>query len=141
MAQIEGNMSTKDWLIRTVPLFLVLGVLCGWHDWSDHTYMTLIFFGVLVGLFEGEFLLDHLRDGQRQNRVLLERAEKEQRENKLLLERVEEEQRENRLSLERLRAEQEKLRRQQIRETILVEEILANMPLADKAPGDDCGAS
>ena len=79
-------MKTKDWLIRTIPLFLVLGLLFGWHDWSDHTYLLLIFGGVLIGLFEGEsrlkrhtLLLERLEEGQRQNMLLLERLEAEQR--------------------------------------------------------------
>jgi hypothetical protein len=68
-------VSTKDWLIRTIPLFLVLGVLFGWHEWSDHTYLVLIFGGVRIALLEGESLVERLRQGQRQNTLLLERLE------------------------------------------------------------------
>lgn len=133
-------MSTKDWLIRTIPFFLVLGVLFGWHDWSDHTYLVLIFGGVVIALLEGESLVGRLGERQHQNTLLLERLEEGQRKNKLLLERVVEEQRQHGLLLERLGAEQEKLRRQQIRETIVVEGILASMPAASaKMPSDDCG--
>jgi len=125
-------MGTKDWLIRTIPLFLVLGVLFGWHEWSDHTYLGLIFGGVLIILFEGELLLRHLREEQRQNKVLLERIEEGQRRSTPLLERLEEGQ-------QRLEAEQQKLRRQQIREAVILEGILANMPPAsDEMPGNDC---
>ena len=126
-------MSTKDWLIRTIPLFLVLAVLFGWHEWSDHTYLGLIFGGVLIALFEGELLLRHLREEQRQNRLLLERVEEEQQQNALLLERLEEGQR-------RIETEQQKLIRQQVRATILIEGIVANMPAAsNRMQTDDCG--
>lgn len=92
-------MSTKDWLIRTIPLFLVLGLLFGWHDWSDHTYLVLIFAGVVIALLEGAHFSQRLRESQRYHRLLLERLEAGQRKNTLLLERLE--------------AEQQKLRRQQ----------------------------
>ena len=105
-----------------------MGLLFGWHDWSDYTYLRLVFGGVVIALFEGEFLLRHLRDEQRQNTLVLERLEEEQRQHRLLL--------------ERLGAEQEKLGRQQTRETIVLEGILANMPTAsDNLPSDDCGPS
>lgn len=132
-------MGTKGWLIRTIPLFVVLGVLFGWHDWSDHKYLELIFGAVVIAVFEGDLLLRDLKEEQRQNKVLLERLEEGQRQHTLLLERLEEGQRLNTLLLERVGAQQEKLARQQIRETIVLEGILANMPLSVKMPNDDCG--
>jgi hypothetical protein len=146
-------VSTKDWFIRTIALFLVLGLMFGWHEWSDHTYLDLIFGGLVIALFEGEYLLKRVREeqrqnnkGQRQNTFLLERLEillklqrEEQRQNKPLLESVEEGQRRNALLLERLEAEQQKLKRQQVRTTILIERIVSNTPAAaDRMPGDDC---
>ena len=126
-------MSAKDWLIRTIPLFLVLNMLFGWHGWTDHTYLELIFVGMLIGLFEGGFLLEGVKERQSQNTLLLERLEEGQRENTLLLEQLEEGQR-------RVEAEQQKLKRQQVRATILIEGIMANMPAAsDNMPSDDCG--
>ena len=95
-------MGTKSWLIRTIPLFVVLGVLFGWHDWSDHKYLELIFGAVVIAVFEGDLLLRDLKEEQRQNKVLLERLEEGQRQHTLLLERLEEGQRLNTLLLERV---------------------------------------
>jgi hypothetical protein len=119
-------MSTRHWFIQTIPLLLVLNVLFGWHEWSDLTYLGLIFAGMLVALFEGGLLLDRLNQRQSQNTIVLERLDEGQRQNTLLLERLE--------------AEQQKMKRQQVREAIVLEAIVANMPVAShEMPGDDCG--
>lgn len=114
-------MSTKDWTIRTIPLFLVLGLNFGWHEWSDHTYLELLFYGMLIALFGGEYLIQHLREEQRQNKLTLDRIAEEQRQNGLRLERLEEGQR-------RIEAEQQKLNRQQVRTLILIEGMVAATP-------------
>ena len=128
-------MSAKDWLIRTIPLLLVLKMLLGWHEWDDHTYLELIFFGMLIVIFEGGFRLEGVKERQQQNTLRLERLEEGQRENTRLLERLEEGQ-------QRLESEQQKVRRQQARDAIVLEGIVAVMPESPNAmPNDDGGTS
>jgi uncharacterized membrane protein (DUF106 family) len=87
---------------------------------------------MVIALFEGEYLIKHLREEQRQNKLVLDRVAEEQQQNTFLLERLEEGQ-------QRIEAEQQKLKRQQVRATILIEGIVENTPAASgSVPSDDC---
>ena len=126
----EG-VSTKDWLIRAIPLLLILNFIFGWHEWSDHTYLIVIFGGLLIAVLEGARLVGRLEDEQRQNKRLLEHIQEEQEQATKLLERIEDGQK-------RIETGQQKLMRQQVRATILIERVVATTPTgSDKDAIDD----
>ena len=130
-SNIGERVSTKDWLIRVIPLLLVLNFIFGWHEWSDHTYLIVIFCGLVIAVLEGDRLVGRIEDGQRQNKRLLERVQEEQQQNTMLLERIEDRQK-------RIETEQQKLRRQLVRASILIERVVATMPtVSDKEVNDD----
>jgi hypothetical protein len=118
---VEDN-DREGWFIRVVALLFVLGLLFGPH-WSDNTFLGLIFIGVVIALLEGKSLAECLVDGQRQNTLLLEQIAECQRRNILLLERLE--------------AGQQKMSRQQVRDAIALEGIVASLPVHEKAPNHD----
>lgn len=86
-----------------------------------------IFFGIALLVLWGGSFLERQEKGQRDRATTLERLE---RECTTLLESLKE-------GLERLEAEQRKMGRQQVRDAIALEGIVANMPASDKVPGDD----
>lgn len=110
-------MSTKKWLVWTIAV--VLSLLFGWHEWSelfsgrwsDHTYLELIFLGIMVALFEGGSLVKRLGREQRDR-----------------IESIAEEQRKTIAILERLEHEHRKLNRQQVSNLILIEQVVASLP-------------
>jgi len=91
----------------------------------------VIFCGLVIAVLEGDRLVGRIEDGQRQNKRLLERVQEEQQQNTMLLERIEDRQK-------RIETEQQKLRRQLVRASILIERVVATMPtVSDKEVNDD----
>ncbi|MGA2117317.1 MAG: hypothetical protein ABSH56_21470 [Bryobacteraceae bacterium] len=109
------------WVVWVFGIWFLMGLMglpYSWDRWTDQQYLSAIFFLILVGLFEGYHRLKCLRE---EIEAAFNRLEEGQSENSAVLEHIE-------AGLKRLEAEQQKLNRQEIRNTILVEQIVANLP-------------
>jgi len=116
------------WIFRTIGRLLMLAVF-----FAVLSYLPLIWQIIIAAVIAEEWIrsrvakfqgmLEILAAGQGRQTALLESL-------KGGLERLETE-------LELLETEQHTLRRQQVRDAIVLEGIVANMPASDKVPGDD----
>lgn len=106
------------WVIGVWFLMGLFGLPYSWYRWTDHQYLFGIFSLIVIGLFEGYQRLKYLREDIEAG---FKRLEEEQPENRAMLQEIE-------AGLKRLEAEQQKLKRQEVRNTILMEQIVANLP-------------
>jgi hypothetical protein len=107
-----------------ICLLFVVAVCLGWIKLTDREILVIVFSVVLLGMFEGRSLLERLGEQQKQ-------LQEAQDQNARWLEHM---QAESARVLERMEAEQHNVKRQQIRDSIVLEGIAAMMPAA---PGEN----
>ena|SRR5579863_9520365 len=113
------------WVLWVGSVWFLMGLFglpFSWDRWTDKQYLSAIFALIVIGAFEGYHRLKGIESA-------FKRLEEEQLEGAAILGRIE-------AGLKRLETEQQKLNRQQIRDAILIEQIVASLPSAS-GPAND----
>jgi hypothetical protein len=117
----EGATKTRYSIVGTLVSVWILGILIGWINLTDRDFQTLQLIGItLVVIVGGEFL-EASTERHHATIAHLRQIEESQGQTTGQLQQIRDE-------LQTATAEMAKLRKQQVRDTIVLEAILAEMP-------------